>query len=358
MSLVNDVLRDLNGRRELPEHGLSFPGLINNKETEVKRPYQGLLLIVSFTLVVVLSIQLIYKKPISQILSPDNASDSRNDFVTISTDNITPDAAQVNTGVLKTNAIASINAVESIDAVKPADVVEVQPLSMVNRNDLDYEIDLIKDNMQKAVVQEAVLNREVVQKEISIAIMEDDKNSIIKKQAAIKHVVEITKVSIAGDFNYQRAIKEYKQQRFSAALASINSAIKESQDEKIKVFKARILLKQKDAVGFLNFIQQQSKNSSLNWFQLVAPGLQLLSYYELSNQYYSQLIKKQPENIKWPLAMALNYSKLNQQDKTQGIYQSLLKSSLLSMKQKKWILSQVQNMNKSLGNKEGHRYGS
>ena len=171
-------------------------------------------------------------------------------------------------------------------------------------------------------------------------------------------IVAIKKVEVAGKYHYQRAIKEYKQQRYTSSLISINRAIGESEDEKYQVLKARILLKQQDNLGFVQFIQQQSDNTSLNWFQLVAPGLQLLSYYDLSNQYYVQLIKQQPESIKWSLAMALNYSKLNQIDKTLGIYQSLLQSSLLSKKQKKWILSQIRSMDQLMGKKEGQRYGS
>ncbi len=343
MSLVNDVLRDLNSRRKLPEHRLSFPGLINNKEIEAKRPYQRLLFLISFILIMILSIQLIYKKPISKILSSGSILNVGNELVTIIPESVPTDAIPLITGTPRTEAREPINIVATITTMEAIKV-------------LPFEV-------QETLLQEAAFKKEAAlgeadQKEVAIAIINHDNKLIIESQAISEQIVEITKISIAGDFNYQRAIREYKQQRYSAALISINSAVRESQDEKYQVFKARILLKKKDDIGFLNFIQQQSENSSLNWFQLVAPGLQLFSYYELSNRYYLQLIKKQPKNVKWPLAMALNYSKLNQLDKTNGIYQSLLKTSLLSMKQKKWIASQIQDMDQLLDNKEGHHYGS
>ena len=45
--------------------------------------------------------------------------------------------------------------------------------------------------------------------------------------------------------------------------------------------------------------------------------------------------------------MALNYSKLGKDDRTITIYQNLLKSTLLTYRQKKWITSRLENMNPS-----------
>jgi hypothetical protein len=92
---------------------------------------------------------------------------------------------------------------------------------------------------------------------------------------------------------------------------------------------------------------QQADNHSLSWYQLVAPGLQIFSYHELSNTYYTQLIKQQPKQVKWQLAMALNFSKLKQFDKTTEVYQSLLQSSLLSNKQRQWLAIQSRRLNEN-----------
>lgn len=338
MSLVNDVLRELDDRRDLPGHGLSFPGLINNKEAVIRRPYQSLLMIIIFMLVVILSIQLIFKKPLMQLLS--SSLDAR----------VSSELAGNESNSIKTEDLALV--------IKNREYSD-------DRLALDKSITL----EGKVVLEEPNLPPQLIEQELRVA---KDLKAPIKLKASAKSkapskfkapmpieefeesIVAIKKVEVAGKYHYQRAIKEYKQQRYTSSLISINSAIGESEDEKYQVLKARILLKQQDNLGFVQFIQQQSDNTSLNWFQLVAPGLQLLSYYELSNQYYLQLIKQQPDSIKWPLAMALNFSKLNKIDKTLGIYQSLLQSSLLSKKQKKWILSQIQSMDKA----EGQRYGS
>ena len=337
MSLVNDVLRDLDGRRELPEHGLSFPGLINNHETKFTIPYKGILLFISFVLVVILTMQLIYKKPISQVFSTAIISNPHNEIGSVYSD------------ALSNNTVPDVienHHVDSIDGMIEEEKV--------------FEVAVQRETVvqKEAVVEKEDVHQKFEKKTVTNIVPINKKSPVVKLQKEHKQAVEITKVSIAGDFNYQQSIKEYKQRRYEAALNSIESAINDSQNEKYQVFKARILLRLDDGVKFLTFIQQYPENSSLNWFQFVAPGLQLFSYYELSNQYYLRLIKKQPRNIKWPLAMALNYKNLNKVGKTREIYQTLLKSSSISMNQKKWITSQVHDLDKSLDNKEEHRYGS
>jgi tetratricopeptide (TPR) repeat protein len=343
MSLVNDVLRDLDGRRELPEHGLSFPGLINNHETKLKTPYKSILLFISFLLVVILTMQLIYKKPISQIFSTAIISNPDNEIELVYSD------------VLSFNTVPDVidnHHIDSIDGmIEEEKIFEIT----VQRETVVRKEAVVE---KEVVVEKEAVHQKLEKKTVTNIIPNVKKSPVLKLQKEHKHAVEIKKVSIAGDFNYQQSIKEYKQRRYEAALNSIESAINDSQDEKYQVFKARILLRLDDGVKFLTFIQQHPENSSLNWFQFVAPGLQLFSYYELSNQYYLRLIKKQPSNVKWPLAMALNYKNLNKVGKTREIYQTLLKSSLISMNQKKWITSQVHDLDKSLDNKEEHRYGS
>ncbi|MEH6448585.1 MAG: hypothetical protein V7765_07935 [Oleispira sp.] len=342
MSLVNDVLRELDDRSELPGHGLSFPGLINNKEVAIRRPYQSLLVIIIFMLVVILSIQLIFNKPLMQLLSSNFDANEISELIGSESSSIkTEELAPVITSSEQRGDRLELN--QSI-ALKAAMVLEETKQSPII---LEREFSTPKELKSSNKLTTPAKSKAPIGFKAPSPI-----------EAFEESIVAIKKVEVAGKYHYQRAIKEYKQQRYTSALISINSAIRESEDEKYQVLKARILLKQQNNLGFVQFIQQQSDNTSLNWFQLVAPGLQLLSYYELSNQYYLQLIKQQPESIKWPLAMALNYSKLNKIDKTLGIYQSLLQSSLLSNKQRKWILSQIQSMNQLMAKKEGQRYGS
>jgi tetratricopeptide (TPR) repeat protein len=346
MSLVNDVLRDLDSRRELPVRGLPFPGVnSSSKDTESQRPYQELLLLVISILVVALSIQVFYNKPLSQIFSSNSSLDNPLD----SSSNMTVEFEQGdNDKILTDEAVSRID--DTLTLMIPLIEKELTATKQTTtQNDIVMRLPVTAHAKIEALPKNDTIQQitELPKKKIP-----PDYHSLKKQMVAIK------KVQVAGSQYYQRAIKEYKQQRYTTSLNNINRAISENTDEKYQVLKARVLLKQKNGPEFLQFIQQRSENTSLNWFRLVAPGLQLLSYYELSNQYYLQLIKQQPENIKWPLAMALNYSKLNKSDETYRIYQSLLKSSLLSMKQKKWILSQVQSMDQSMDRKEGQRYGS
>jgi tetratricopeptide (TPR) repeat protein len=316
--LVNDVLRDLDNRREPLENAFSSTGLMNGKKVVTTLPYQKMLFLFIAFLILVLSFQLASNKSIIQILSSDE-----NKYIVSQPNSLMQEVMNPEPAI-------------SITATTKEELAVIEPIATVEG---------IRINTEK--VPE---NIRTIPPVISVI----DKNIDIPR----KSNVAIKKVEVAGNSEYQAAIIEYKQQRYTSALSSLDKAINESDDEKYQVFKARILLKQKDGIGFLSFIQQQADNTSLNWFQLVAPGLQLLSYYELSNQYYLQLIKQQPENIQWPLAMAINYSKLNQKNKTYAIYQSLLKSSLLSMKQRVWINSQVQSVDSQFEQEAGDHNGS
>ena len=313
MSLVNDVLRDLDSRREPLENAFSSAGLIIGKKTVPAVPYQKILFLIIAFLILILSLQLASNKSIIQILSPDE-----NEYVVRQPKVLIQE-------IMKPDLAISIT-----ETVKD-EVALLEPLVA------DKGIDVIADNLPR--------NIEITPPVIPVK----DKNIDIPR----KNNLAIKKIVVAGNSEYQAAIMAYKQQRYRSALSSIDHAINESADERYQVFKARIILKQKDGIGFVNFIQQQAGNTSLNWFQLVAPGLQLLSYYELSNQYYLQLIKQQPKNIQWPLAMAINYSKLDQKNRTYAIYQSLLESTLLSVKQRVWINSQINSFDKQLDQEGG-----
>lgn len=333
MSLVNDVLRGLDDRQVVPARGLPFPGQVSSKRTKSKIPYQKALLIVISILVVILSIQVIYNKSLIQLLSSHSTEQI-----------IVNDETELVESDSNTSAVPANEKIEP--SITP--MLSLSRIENIKMHDAKKgELNSISDDVSPALFVAEVISEVKPEKIISRKLDASAENS-----AAIKKVI------VAGSMLYQRAIREYKQHRYSAALIDINAAINKNSDEKYQVLKARILLKQKDELGFLQFVKQERGNASLNWFQLVAPGLQLLSYYELSNQYYLQLIKQQPDNIKWPLAMALNYSSLGKVAKTHQIYQNLLTSNQLSMKQKQWISSQVQSLEKSLNFKVGHQNGS
>jgi tetratricopeptide (TPR) repeat protein len=188
-------------------------------------------------------------------------------------------------------------------------------------------------------VKKEVLNKDFEEKDVEIKstdIKNNQKNTLAFKENVYQSA-SITAVENIGFKHYQRSLRAYKNKQTLRALSWIDLAlVVEKKDEYLRL-KVRVLMQKGDRAELHRFVLAQNDNTSLDWFQLIAPSLQMYAYYDLSNKYYSELIKRQPNDVKWQLAMALNYSKLEQNEKTYSIYKDLLNSSLLTYKQQRWI---------------------
>jgi tetratricopeptide (TPR) repeat protein len=203
----------------------------------------------------------------------------------------------------------------------------------------DDRIAIIDDSSEPYVVKKEVL------------IQDAEVTDFKKNNAGIKinqennyPAVNITVVKNVGFKYYQLSLRAYKNKQTSVALSWIDLALAAAKKDEYLRLKLRILMQKEDRAELHRFVLAQHDNTSLDWFQLVAPSLQMYSYYDLSNKYYSELIKQQPNDVKWQLAMALNYSKLEQIEKTYSIYKNLMNSSLLTYKQQKWIVKRLSRM--------------
>jgi hypothetical protein len=184
-----------------------------------------------------------------------------------------------------------------------------------------------------------------------VLIQDAEVKDVKKNNAGIKinqennyPAVNITVVKNVGFKHYQFSLRAYKNKQTSVALSWIDLALAAAKKDEYLRLKLRILMQKEDRAELHRFVLAQHDNTSLDWFQLVAPSLQMYAYYDLSNKYYSELIKQQPNDVKWQLAMALNYLKLEQVEKTHSIYKNLLNSSLLTYKQQKWIAKRLSRM--------------
>ena len=205
---------------------------------------------------------------------------------------------------------------------------------------------LVSDFLQHESAKHKPLKQESVNKE---SVQHEALNQIlaISVDNSLSEEANITTVKNAGFKHYQLALRAYKQKYSEVALTWINLALSEEPKEEYLRLKVRILMQQGLGSEIYTLAIEQANNTNLSWFELIAPSLQMYSFYELSNKYYAELIKQQPNETKWQLAMALNYSKLGRNDRTIAMYQNLLTSTLLTYRQKKWITSRLEKMNPS-----------
>jgi len=348
MSLVNDVLRQLDSRTTAPDHRRILHPPLDVTEGASSVSAQGIskkiFLMVIIVLTVIIVSQRVYQKPLLNLFASS----------------IDAGIAEINntmTGPVSEPSIkvASIRAV-AVNEFKPADnTVKLVDSAIFETKAIKSDrltptpLDSTYSESKPKLVKASNISSSIV-KTLTSNTKHFNVTEAKVTEAKATDVAIIKAIEIPGLVEYEFALKSYQQKRFHRALEWINLAIIENKLEKFLILKARIFLQQKNADALYKFALLNSTITTQSWFELMAPSLQILSYHELSNQYYAQLIVQQPKMIKWQLAMALNYSKLGDNHKTFAIYKKVLNSPLASARQKQWLESQIVRLNRAQGN--------
>ncbi|MGK0248542.1 MAG: hypothetical protein ACI910_001274 [Oleispira sp.] len=352
MSLVNDVLRQLDANSVKPCQALPLHSLMIEQPAKKNK-----LLKISFILLVsllffILTLQIFYKRSLADIFYSNDVMTPQQLLITedtIESDDTSKENFEID--VINSRLIANKPIERDIMKFKTFKVKTIKNTLGIKdtlriKND---RMAIIDDSSKYDAVKKEFLIQDVEVNDIKIKNADITKTKIkktdIKNKQEYKSAftesntkkVNITEVENIGFKYYQLSLKAYKYKQTPVALSWIDLALAtEKKDEYLRL-KVRILMQKGERAELHRFVLAQHDNTSLDWFQLVAPSLQLYAYYDLSNKYYSELIKQQPNDVKWQLAMALNYAKLEQNAKTYSIYKDLLSSSLLTYQQQRWI---------------------
>ena len=338
MSLVNDVLRQLETNNSQPYKGMPLQPLMATETVERNKWIHFSFLALIVFLLIIISVQVFYKN--SALLEV-----SRYDVVApLQTKKIVPELTKIVVPEI-THTMAAVSKPSAMKNELPETLPITAPIVSPEQRVENTET-LVSDFLQHESAKHKPLKQESVNKE---SVQHEALNQIlaISVDNSLSEEANITTVKNAGFKHYQLALRAYKQKYSEVALTWINLALSEEPKEEYLRLKVRILMQQGLGSEIYTLAIEQANNTNLSWFELIAPSLQMYSFYELSNKYYAELIKQQPNETKWQLAMALNYSKLGRNDRTIAMYQNLLTSTLLTYRQKKWITSRLEKMNPS-----------
>lgn len=324
MSLVNDVLRQLDSDTSKPFPNMPLQSAAQAKSV-VNWPRLGFIVLV-VALLVILLLQLVFKESIVEIVSGNKSERTAPPELLATFEPEQPIAVEQLLGI-KPEPLIPTSAVVASASVQIADVIAAEPASKLE-----------SPKVERPKLEAPKLERPKLERPKLEAL------------SAETQPVNIKAVENPGFKQYQLALQAYKKKQYSSASAWIDLAIAADIKDEYLRLKARILMQQGKGEELREFVISQN-NNSLAWFQLVAPGLQMFAHYELSNQYYTELTKQQPQQVKWQLAMALNYAKLGYTEETQMIYRNLLNSSLPTNNQKKWIATRLQRMERAGSNR-------
>jgi hypothetical protein len=342
MSLVNDVLRQLDAHSAKPYQAMPLHSLMIEQPSQKNKWLRIAFILLVGCLFFIIMLQIFYKQPLVDIFNFndfDRAEIPQQSLVSLQSTRV----SNVSTDGMADKESGS----NSNDTTTPPRLLITEDkIEVINRR-------LIANKNDRIAITDDLSRNDTVKKEVLIPVSEvkgieikntDIKNNQEKKLAFNENnhqSANITAVENTGFKHYQLSLRAYKNKKTSVALSWIDLALAAGKKDEYLKLKVRILMQKGDRAELHRFVLAQNDHTSLGWFQLIAPSLQMYAYYELSNKYYSELIKQQPNDVKWQLAMALNYSKLDQIEKTYSIYKALLNSSLLTYKQQKWIAKRL-----------------
>lgn len=328
MSLVNDVLRQLETNSSQPYKGMPLQPLMATESVERNKWIHFSFLALIVFLLIIITLQVFYKNSaMFEVGGHDVVAPELTKIVA-------PELTRMDVPEI-TKIIAPVSKPPSMKNELPESLPITAPIVLPKQR-IEKTEDLASDLLQHKSLKHESVKHETVSKKPTSPV----DNSLAEE-------ANITSVKNAGFKHYQLALRAYKQKHSEAALTWVNLALSEEPKEEYLRLKVRILMQQGLGNEIYKLAIEQANNTNLSWFELIAPSLQMYSFYELSNKYYAELITQQPNETKWQLAMALNYSKLGKNDRTIAIYQNLLQSTLLTYRQKKWITSRLENMNTS-----------
>jgi hypothetical protein len=304
MSLVNDVLRQINEKDHSQERMKSALPSSLQQDSHARDKTQVILLSLTALILIVYLFQLFvigsFNKDEARVSAPNFINDERS--------NALPDRF-----------------VESVDAESVEEIPNVNlpaPVILKEAEQLKLEIPLDKPIRISPVPVKKVENT----------------------SRQLEQPVILKKKSNPKDIQYQAALKQFIAGNVDKSERILKNILDGSVKEEYLELQARIYMKKGKSEDFYQFVKQHPENSSISWYKLIAPGLQLFSYYHLSNQYYDALIKIEPNQIRWQLAMALNYSRLGEANKAIIIYNNLVRSDYVSDRQKKWLVKKIKRL--------------
>jgi len=160
----------------------------------------------------------------------------------------------------------------------------------------------------------------------------------------------IEKVESGEEF-YQLALNAFRNQSYTDALSLLNKALAVQEKPHYVSLKARAYIELGDHSSFQQLQQQYASFDSKEWLQLMAAGYQQLDDYQRSNEFYLKLLSADPKSIQWRLALAMNHQRMGNQQQALSQYQQLEQHPGLNIRQMQWVRKQLQLLQSASTNK-------
>lgn len=308
MSLIHQVLQDLDGRPEL------HVGEVIGYAEEQKN--QGLVIWPAIVVLFICAALVIYfKEFIGGIGSTIATSAVPMNPVVESSFNLPNSSLTIERGPEPV-----VSELPEILRVKPAD-----PVLELNEETEDFHSELVSSESISPEVlfqssgEAITLSKELAKAEAPMVIVErnstvfsqplasqqsESMNSPVitsKKSNTKTATASVTRRTSAEDY-YVKAVAYYRNGDWQSSLIELENASKLGGAIDYQAMKARIFLEQGMRDPFFSVYQSNADNRNVSWLSVIAPGLHMFGLYSDAIEQYSRLVSIQPGNVDWSIA--------------------------------------------------------
>jgi Tfp pilus assembly protein PilF len=211
------------------------------------------------------------------------------------------------------------------------------------------EVAAQEQSARAAVVKPAEAGSEAPASIPEALVVDEPEAAAVK--APTKEVLT-TEVSIAKDTNaasasvtrrldpenfYIRAVTYYRNGDWQRALSQLDEAIKLGFAIEYPALQARIYLEQGMRDEFIAVSEKYASNQSRTWLSTVAPGLHMFGQYQAAAEHYSRLIQQEPRNAQWAIARTQAQIDAGATAAAQQSLEFLTENYPLSKPQQDWV---------------------
>lgn len=296
MSLIHQVLKDLDGQREVtPGEIIGYADHENNHRVMI------------WPALVISILAAVFVLYFSQYFESDPSVINRSSLPVIPVTGKNPAVVPVIAEVSSPVETPVSGGTATVDQVKQPETVTlaVAPEPEVAGNSTLLDEVASKELSAPAMLAEPAETQSKMAPDVPDAL-------IVKKPEAAAKPAPVQKKTTASTASitrrldpenyYIRAVTYYRNGDWQRALSQLEEAIRLGPAIEYPALQARIYLEQGMRDEFIAASEKYAANQSRTWLSTVAPGLHMFGQYQAAAEYYSRLIQQEPRNTQWAVA--------------------------------------------------------
>ncbi|GGY38166.1 hypothetical protein GCM10011297_09140 [Bacterioplanes sanyensis] len=149
---------------------------------------------------------------------------------------------------------------------------------------------------------------------------------------------------------FAKALQQMQNGQWSAAQQQLQPLLESQNDTALVRYRTaylRTLVEQQLWTEMLQFYRQHQSITAASWLAVAAPGLHMAGEHRLAAPAYRQLMRQQPQQASWPLALLWLYRQMQQPEAARQLLPQLARYPNLNAQQRRWLQQQAQELTSS-----------